>query len=142
MHRILLTVAASLLALSPLTALGGGYGPGAYGPGGRDAALVEVPCYPEDPFNLCPVPAPTGHGPDYLSPDVPTRARLATVDGGRFAIWVTPNAVADGDAVRQAARAAAAHCGLRGGPVVARIDTRERYAPEQLDAWKFAGSCR
>lgn len=143
MRKTLFTVAAALLALSPVAALSGGYGPGAFGQGGGAVAMVEVPCYPKDRFKLCPVPAVNGHYPGYLPRDVPSRTSLATSGTNRFAIWVTPNVVPYELAVRDAAAAAAAHCGQRGAKkIVARIDARERYAPEQLDAWKFGGTCQ
>ena len=129
---------AAAVALVPSLAGAGGYG----GPDGATRTVVEVPCYPEDRFKLCPVPIVEGHTPGYLPRDVPSDVRMATADTGRFAIWVTPNVVPYELAVRDAAVAAAAHCGRQGTEsVIARIDYRERYAPERLDAWKFAGQC-
>ena len=138
MRALLSLLATALLAASPAAVLAGGYSPG-----GARTATVEVPCYPQDRFKLCPVGAVPGHYPGYLPRDLPTHIRMATATTGRFAIWVTPNSVPYEHAVRDAAAAAAAHCGQQGAQkVVARIDDRERYAPEQLDAWKFGGLCQ
>ncbi len=104
--------------------------------------VVEIPCYPDNQFELCAVPLVDGHYPGYLPRTVPAVVTI-TVAGNRFAILVTPNVVPYELAVKDAAVAAAGYCGRDSGErVVARIDQRERYAEENLASWRFAGSCR
>ena len=103
--------------------------------------FVEVPCYPDNRFELCPVPVPDLHRPGYLPRTVPALLTYNQVPG-RFAMLVTPNIVPYDLAIRDAAIAAAQLCGQEPGEIiVARIDYRERYAPENLESWKFSGTC-
>ncbi len=108
---------------------------------GAGDAFVQVPCYPENRFELCEVPAFGVHDYDYPPRTVPSAATL-TGEGARFAILVTPNVVPYDFAVVEAAAAATAYCGWSAGErIVARIDKRERYAPENLASWRFGGTC-
>lgn len=124
-------LALCLALLGPASAWGGGL-----------VVVVEAPCFPDDKFHLCEVPIVDGHFPGYLPRSVPhtiTYARAAE----RFAVFVTPNIVPYEIAVGEAASAAAGLCGQElGEVVVARISERERYAPENLESWKFSGTCQ
>ncbi|WP_375261436.1 hypothetical protein [Palleronia sp.] len=126
-----------LALLSPAAASAGGLVAGA----GAGAVIVEAPCYPENRFELCEVPIVDGHYPGYLPRTVPSAVTYAK-EGEHFALLVTPNIVPYELAVGQAAAAAAALCGQQTGEVVvARIDERHRYAPGNLESWKFVGTC-
>ncbi len=108
---------------------------------GAGDAFVQIPCYPENRFELCEVPAFDVHDYAYPPRTVPSAAVL-TGEGARFAILVTPNAVPYEYAVVEAAAAAIGYCGRTTGErIVARIDERERYAPENLESWRFGGTC-
>ncbi|QFU08354.1 hypothetical protein PARPLA_02953 [Rhodobacteraceae bacterium THAF1] len=135
----------SLFALLPGAALAGGM-----------TVIVEMPCYPEDKFDLCRVPIVDGHYAGYLPRTVPShvtlgpgRKRLRLFKGefanpvaNDFSIYVTPNIVPYREAVQDAAMVAAAQCGRQGQEVVvARIVDRQRHAPENLESWKFSAIC-
>ena len=140
-------VLASLLALIPGAAFAGGM-----------TVLVEMPCYPENRFDLCQVPIVDGHYPGYLPRTLPSRVtlgpgrkRLRLFSEGiasgvgvanDFSIYVTPNLVPYREAVQDAAMVAAAQCGQQGREVVvARIVDRQRHAPENIESWKFSAIC-
>lgn len=125
-------LAICLALLSPVAAAAGGL---------ATAVVVEAPCYPENEFHLCEVPVVDGHYSGYLPRTVPHTITYVKATE-RFAVFVTPNIVPYELAVRDAAAAAAGLCGqVPGEVVVARIDERERYAPENLESWKFSGTC-
>ena len=138
---------APLLVLIPGAALAGGM-----------TVVVEIPCYPENKFDLCPVPIIDGHYPGYLPRTVPSkvtlgpgRKRLRLFSEGLpsgvgvandFSIYVTPNLVPYREAIQDAAMVAAAQCGRQGQEaVVARIVDRQRHAPENLASWQFSAIC-
>lgn len=122
-----------LAVLCPAAVSAGGFVAG--------AVVVEAPCYPENRFELCEVPIVDGHYPGYLPRTVPSKVTYAKLLD-RFAVFVTPNIVPYELAVHQAAAAAAGLCGQQHGEVVvARISDRERHAPENLESWKFSGTC-
>ncbi|SPJ22892.1 hypothetical protein PAA8504_00691 [Palleronia abyssalis] len=134
---------ALLLALMPAHSFADHVYPDGY-------AFVYAPCYPENEFELCPVPVADGHNPGYLPRTVPSTARLVIEEPvkyfwtkeNRFSILITPNIVPYEEAIQDAASVAAGHCGREPGEqIVARIDMRQRYAPEDLESWKFGGTC-
>ncbi len=129
---------ALLIAFAPTTLFAAG-APVSSPPGSLSS--VEVPCYPEGVFRLCPVPDVDVHAPGYLPRTTPTQARLYPTREG-FVVLVSPNAAPYEAAVRDAARAAVAYCGTtQGERVAARIDGRARYAEEDLESWRFSGEC-
>ena len=125
--------------------------PGLLSAGGL-AVIVEMPCYPEDKFHICRVPVVDGHYPGYLPRTVPSHVRLAPGDPIKrtlfgppvqsLDVFVTPNLVPYYEAVQDAAMVFAAQCGRQGQEaVVARITERYRYAPEDVESWKFTAVC-
>lgn len=126
-------LALCLAFLSPVAASAGGL---------AVAVVVEAPCYPENEFHLCEVPLVDGHYPGYLPRSVPHTITYAK-ESERFAVFVTPNIVPYEVAIAEAAAAAAGLCGQEPDEVVvARISERERYAPENLESWRFSGTCQ
>lgn len=129
-----------VLALALLTgAAAAGGAPS--GSGMQAAHPAYTVCYPADEFHLCDVPDAPLHRPGWIPQSVPANVTLSG-DGSRFAILVTPNVVPYRHAVAEASAAALAHCGREAGErVAARIETRERHAPENLASWRFGGRC-